>query len=106
MVRKKLQRQREDERCHQGRHVWQNKRHLGPRRRKRCPLTIRNEDRAALASDHLVHVRHGFFEYHVARNASANAPSSRGNAARTASTGSRPFLSSRLPRCAITAVSE
>src|ERR1700694_3863709 len=26
---------------------------------------IRNEDRAALASDHFVHVRHGFFEGHV-----------------------------------------
>ncbi len=28
---------------------------------------IRNEDCAALASDHFVHVRHGFFEGHVTR---------------------------------------
>src|SRR3981081_4803027 len=28
---------------------------------------IRNEDRAALASDYFVHVRHGFFEGHVTR---------------------------------------
>ena len=32
-----------------------------------APFLVRNEDRAALASDHFVHVRHGFFEGHVAR---------------------------------------